>query len=146
MAYCLTQLSVGLIITPTMISSQAAVLALQRLVSTPDQTRCSAGHPLPTVPVTVFESLLLYATSSLDIALRWPSSSTPIVAAPASVEQQGGARSPSSSTPVAAAPALAQSAGLPDGTLPPFSSTPVAASPASPVRPTQAVPERRPKG
>ena len=98
-ADCLTQLSGGLIITPATISSPAAVPALHRLVSTPDAQLATL---VPTVPVTRFASLRLFATCSLDIALRLPSSRTTIVAALASAEPPGGARSPSSSTPVAA--------------------------------------------
>ena len=76
----LTQLSGGLIITPATISSQAAVPALQRLISTPDAQLATL---LPTIRVTRFDKLRLFATSSLDIALRSPSSRPPIVAAPA---------------------------------------------------------------
>ena len=65
-ADCLTQLSGGLIITPATISSPAAVPALHRLVSTPD---AQLATMFPTVPVTRFASLRLFATCSLDIAL-----------------------------------------------------------------------------
>ena len=86
----------GLIVTPATISSPAAVPAFQRLVSTLDD---QLGHPVPHCtcgPVTVW-SLRLFATSSLDIALRSPSSSTPIiVVALALPELPSGACSPSS--------------------------------------------------
>ena len=70
MADCLTQLSGGLIITPATISSPAATPAFQRVVSTPDDHLATL---LPTVPVTRFASFRLFATCSLDIALRSPS-------------------------------------------------------------------------
>ena len=87
MAACLTQLGGGLIITPATISSPAAVPALHRLVSTPDAQLATL---IPTVPVTRFASLRLFATCSLDIALRLPSSRTTIVDALASAEPPGG--------------------------------------------------------
>ena len=56
-----------------------------------------SARRLATVPVTRFDSLRLFATSSLDIALRSPSSSTPIiVVALALPELPSGACSPSS--------------------------------------------------
>ena len=138
-ADCLTQLSGGLIITPATISSPAAVSALQRLFSTHDAQLATL---FPTVPLTRFDSLCLVATSSLDIALRSPSSRTPLVAAPASAGPPGGARStPSplsrprlvvrwllSSPPVAAAPAPAEPPG---GARSPSSRPCAVAAPAS---------------
>ena len=99
----LTQLSGGLIVTPATISSPAAVPALQSLVSTPN-AQLPVATRLPNVPVTLFDSLRLFATISLEsgldmIALRSPPSSTPTVAAPVSAGPQGGERSPSSPIP-----------------------------------------------
>ena len=104
-AKCLTQLSGGLIITAATISSLAAVPALQRLDS-----RRPAGHPAPHCtcdPVRLAppsRDLLPGHCAALAV--------TPIVAALASAEPPGGARSLSSCVPVAAAPA---SAGPPGG-------------------------------
>ena len=69
-ADCLSHIC-GLILTPatTSESSPATVPALQRLLATPDPRLASL---LPTVPVTRFDSLHLFATISLDIGLGSP--------------------------------------------------------------------------
>ena len=123
----LTQLRGGLIITPATISSQAAVPALQRLISTPDaqlatllplfQRHCSKRRSLFAtifLPGT-FRSAYLsrmahtcsnpFAATQAQAVPPGTSSSDLIAAAPTPAERQGGARSLPSSNPVAASPA-----------------------------------------
>ena len=84
---------------------------------------------LPIAFVTRFDSFCLFATSSLDIALRSPSSRTSIVAALAPAEPPGGVRSPSLRLFAAAAPAPAEPpGGARSPSLRPFSYAPTASA------------------
>ena len=67
-AYCLTQLSGGIIITSGTASSAAAVPGLQRLISTPD---ARAAALRPAVPVTRFDSDSL-RPSAIPLPPGWP--------------------------------------------------------------------------
>ena len=68
-ADCLKQLGSGLIITPATISSPAAVPALRAEPSNVSDAQLATL--LPSLRVTLFNQLRLFATSSLDTVLHY---------------------------------------------------------------------------